>query len=66
MYDRAQSKSICQIGVKKGGSNVEEKCGHSFARKYATNMKQHLKKSHTKEYTEAEEKEADSEKCKLV
>lgn len=62
-YDGTQGKSIRQIG--EGGSDVEEKCGHNVVGKFPTNLKQHLKKSHAKEYKEMEEKEAENEKRKL-
>ena len=62
MYDGTQGKSICQIG--KGGSDVEEKCGHHVAGQFPTNLKQHLKKSHAKEYKEMKE-EVENEKRKL-
>ena len=59
-------KSTCQVDVKRGEA-VEEKCGHSLAGKYPTNLKQHSKKEHPREYTEVSllKKEEEKEKKRL-
>ena len=48
-----------------GSEVVKEQCGHSLAGKYPTNLKQHLKKEHSKEYSEVLKKEDEKEKKKL-
>ena len=44
---------------------MKEQCGHSLAGKYPINLKQHLKKEHSKEYSEVLKKEDEKEKKRL-
>lgn len=67
VFDQSTGKSTCQVDVKKetGSDAVEEKCAHSLAGKYTTNLKQHLKKEHPRLYTEFLAKEEEREKKQL-
>ena len=53
-FDDAAEKTVCQVMKSSDSTHSssfdEARCGHSLAGKFATNMKNHLKKSHPKEY----------------
>ena len=54
MFDQTNGKSICQIIINDVSEATDETCGHSVRRKFPTNLKQHLKRVHPKEYDELE------------
>ena len=53
-YDTSTDKSVCQVVRSSEASSADADetcvCGHAVAGKFPTNMKNHLKRSHPKEY----------------
>ena len=53
-FDDAAEKTVCQVMKSSDSTHSssfdEARCGHSLTGKFATNMKNHLKKAHPKEY----------------
>ena len=65
-YNVQSEKSVCQI-VKPGPSSVDaadEVCGHCIAGKYPSNLKQHLRKHHSPQYSEVLQLEESAKKAK--
>ena len=67
-YDKDNNKSVCQLEVTRdhgdcGGPSVEV-CGVAIAGKYPTNLKNHLRTSHCKEYQEMVVSEKEEQKKK--
>ena len=60
-YDKDEGKSICQIVT--GESSEARKCDHSVAGKYPSNLKQHLRRAHLREFKER--KRTKSSKLKI-
>ena len=51
VYNSSTQKSVCQVSASSGGDDSAESpgsrvCGHALSGKFATNLKQHLKKAH--------------------
>ena len=62
MFDQTNGKCICQIIVNDVSEATEETCGHSLHGKFPTNLKQHLKRVHPKEYDKLVKKEKEKRK----
>ena len=60
VYNHETGKSACRVEVESEENSV---CGHEIAGKFPTNLKQHLRKHHSKHYCDVLGKEKE-DKCK--
>ena len=67
-YDQDKNQSVCQVQVTRDhgdhGGPSNEACGATYAGKFPTNLKGHLRKDHPAQFQEALQKENEAEQKK--
>ena len=63
-YDASANKSRCVVATGDGGGDNQPQCGQQLSRKYATNLRHHLRFKHKTDFDELQRLEQQRTKTK--